>query len=224
MRILVLNGNTTQAITDRAAASAQATLGPAAEVVGISAPFGPAVVTVASENAVAARAILQALADHHRGFDAVILAISFDTALAEARAALTIPVYGITEEALKAAAAISPRVGVITIGAESTPLYQEVLARYPESRAIVGKRVISMESVASYVTAGSVDQRIVEEANGLAADDGAGAVVLCGAALAGAGARLQPLVSCPLIDGVPAAAEAAKAGARVIRRGRGAIT
>jgi allantoin racemase len=210
MRILVLNGNTTQAITDRAAAVAQATAGSAAEIVGMSAPFGPAVVTVAAENAIAHRAILEALRANWRGFDAIVLAISFDTALAEARALLPIPVYGITEEALKASSIISRRVGVITIGASSAPLYAEVLARYPESRNIVGQRMIDLTSVASYIAAESIDDRIVSEANGLAAEAGAEVVVICGAALAGAGARLQPRASCRLVDGVPAAVEAAK--------------
>lgn len=209
MRILVLNGNTTQAITDRAVAAAQAEAGAAAEIVGMSAPFGPAVVTVAAENDIAAQAILQALDEHHRGFDAVILAISFDTALSEARVRLPIPVYGITEAGLRAARKISPRIGIISIGEVSQPLYREVLARYPESDAIVGKRVIEMGSVAAYVEAHKVDDRIVEEANDLAETDGAEAIVICGAALAGAGRRLQPRVSRPLFDGIQAATRAA---------------
>ena len=209
MRILVLNGNTTQAITDRAVAAAEAEVGSAAEIVGMSAPFGPAVVTVASENAMAAKAILQALEDHHNGFDAVILAISFDTALTEARARLPIPVFGITEAGLKAARTVSPRIGIISIGEVSQPLYREVFARYPESTAIVGTRVIEMGSVAAYVAAHTVDDRIVEEANDLVDRDGAEAIVICGAALAGAGRRLQPLVQRPIFDGVQAATRAA---------------
>ncbi len=209
MRILVLNGNTTQAITDRAAAAARAEAGSEAEVIGMSAPFGPAVVTVASENTIAAQAILQALDDHHQAFDAVILAISFDTALAEARARLPIPVYGITESGLKAAHAITTRIGIISIGEVSQPLYREVFERYPESSAVVGTRVIEMGSVAAYVAAHLVDDRIVEEANDLADRDGAEAIVICGAALAGAGRRLQDRVRRPIFDGIQAATKAA---------------
>ncbi len=44
------------------------------------------------------------------------------------------------------------------------------------------------------LAAHTVDDRIVEDANRLADDDGAEAIVICGAALAGAGRRLQPLV------------------------------
>jgi allantoin racemase len=211
MRILVINGNTTEAITERAVAAARATAGAAAEIVGLSAPFGPAVVTMASENEIAARAILQALADNHSGYDAVILAISFDTALAEARKLVPIPVYGITEEALKAAAALSDRIGVISIGEVSQPLYREVFARYPESSMIVGTSVIDMANVGAYVAAQGVDDRILAEADSLARGARAGAVVMCGAALAGAGARLQSALSFPLIDGVPAATKAALA-------------
>jgi allantoin racemase len=213
MRILIINGNTTQAITDRAVAAAQATAGAAAQIIGLTAPFGPAVVTIASENEIAARAILQALAEHHHGFDAVILAISFDTALAEARALVPIPVHGITEEALKAAASLSDRIGVISIGEVSQPLYRDVFTRYPESRLIVGRSVIDMADASSYVTAGSLDERIVAEAERLSREAKAEAVVICGAALAGAGARLQPRLSRPLIDGVQAATRAALAAA-----------
>ena len=211
MRILLVNGNTTQEITDRAVAAARRAAPKGTEVVGISAPFGANVVTTSPENLIAGHAILDALARHHQGFDAVILAISFDTALAEARELLRIPIYGITESALLEAVKKSDKIGVIIFGAASLPLYRSVFDRYPSSRAIAEVAMIDVASTKAYVTAGGLDVAILTEVNRMVRAHGIGATVICGAALAGIAERLQPQCDCLLVDGVPAAIRAALA-------------
>ena len=205
MRILIVNGNTTQAITDRAVAAARRLAPADCEILGATAPFGPEVVTQAPENLIAGHAILDALARHHAGFDAAILAISFDTALAEARALLPIPVYGITESALTEAAAAAEGIGVVTLGMASLPLYREVFVRHPAAAMISDVAVVEPGSIQAYAAGDGLDQAILAEVARMRSEHAIGAAVICGAALAGSAERLQPYAACPLLDGVAAA-------------------
>lgn len=207
MRFLVVNGNTTQPITDRVVAAARAAAGADVEIVGMTAPFGANVVVTEAENTVAAYAVLELLARHHRGFDAAILAISFDSGLFAAREVLPIPVVGITEAALETAAAGASAIGVITFGEASLPLYRSVFARYPAAAKIARIATIPTASTSAYVSAADLDSRVLEEVEDLARRHGITSVAICGAAIAGMAARLQPHTTSRLSDGVPAAIE-----------------
>jgi allantoin racemase len=82
MKLLLVNGNTTQAVTDRVLAEARRCAAAGTEVTGATARFGVNIVSTEAENDIAAHAVLDALSATHAGHDAAILAISFDTALA----------------------------------------------------------------------------------------------------------------------------------------------
>ncbi len=99
MKILLANANTTAAVTEICAASARAAAAPGTEIVAVTPHFGPAIISSRAENAIAAHGIIDALAEHHGGCDAAILAVSYDTALTAARQLLPIPVIGMTEAA-----------------------------------------------------------------------------------------------------------------------------
>ena len=85
MRLLVANANTTEAITETCAAVARAAAAPGTEIIGATPRFGPAVIATRVENVIAGHALLETLAEHAGRVDAVLLAVSFDTALDAAR-------------------------------------------------------------------------------------------------------------------------------------------
>lgn len=209
MRLLLVNGNTTQAITDRATEAARLAAPAGVEIVGVTARFGANVVTTAPENLIAGHAVLEALAEHHDGFDAAILAISFDTALAEARELFPLPVHGITEAALDEAASLSAAIGVVIFGEASLPLYRGVFARHAASSAIAEVAAIDVASTNAYLTAERLDEAVLAQVARMSAAHDIGAAVICGAAVAGIAARLQPRCRTRLVDGVPAAVRAA---------------
>ena len=216
LKLLLVNGNRTQAVTDIVLAEARRVAAPGTALLAVTAAFGMDIVFSHAGDVIAAHAVLDVLAKHHHGCDAAILAISFDSGLAAARELLPIPVLGITESALHAAGQIGGRIGIITFGEGSRALYQEVFTRYgvlpspPSLPIVAGVRVIDIASTADYLSAGKMDARIVAEANALAGE-GAKAVVICGAAMAGVARRLQPAVSVPLVDGVASAVMRAEA-------------
>ena len=76
MKLLVINGNMTQAITDVCANAAREVASPGTEVVSASGTFGPQVIGSRSENALAQHGMLELAAKHAPGCDAVVIAVS----------------------------------------------------------------------------------------------------------------------------------------------------
>ena len=206
MKLLLINGNMTQAVTDAVVSEARRVAAPGTEITGVTAAFGANIVTREAENVIAGHAVLERLARHHAGFDAVILAISFDTALEAARQTSPIPVLGMTDSALEAAGAVAERIGVILFGGISRPLYEALFQRLPSGRKIAAIRVIDIASVSAYLDTDA----ILTEVSSLAGD-GIPAVVICGAAMAGIAERLQPRAQSRLFDGIPCAVRSAEA-------------
>ena len=193
MRILVANANTTEAITAICAASARAAAAPGTEIVPATPRFGPAVISTRAENVVAGHALLELLAGHAGRVDAVLLAVSHDTALDAARQMMPCPVVAMTEAACLTACTLGGRFGLATMG--STASYRELIA----DRHGLGARLSGLVGIASTPQDAVRDPARVEA--GLV-EQGADAVVLGGAALAGMAARLQQRVAVPLLDGI----------------------
>jgi allantoin racemase len=210
MKLLLINGNTTQAVTEKVVAEARRIAAPGTGITGVTAAFGANIVTREAENVIAGHAVLDLLARHHAGFDAAILAISFDTALEAARQISPIPVLGMTDSALEAAGEVSERIGVILFGGISRPLYEALFQRLPSARKIAAIRVIEIASVAAYLDTDALENAILAEIFALAGE-GIHAVVICGAAMAGIAERLQPRSPSRLFDGIPCAVRRAEA-------------
>lgn len=203
-RILVVNPNTSAEVTAAYVAAAR-TVAPDAGFTGVTGRFGARIVSTEAENVIAGHSALDLVAEHAPGHDAVILAISFDTALPALRTVLDVPVIGITEAALRAAERAGTRIGVVFFGEVSRPLYEALILGY--GAAPVGFEAVEIASSADYLTPEAKD-RAVAEACARLGRRGAEAVVICGAAIVGMAARLQPAVSVPLFDGSEAVPQA----------------
>jgi Asp/Glu/hydantoin racemase len=115
-RILVVNPNTTQAVTDRIAVVGRTAASADTTLDFVTAPFGPAVISSRAEDALAGHGALEAVATHYDGHDAVILGASWDTALAGLRELMPVPVVGFTEAAITVATQIAERFALVTVG------------------------------------------------------------------------------------------------------------
>lgn len=199
MRLLVANANTTEAITEACAAAARAAAAPGTEIIPATPRFGPAVISTRAENVIAGHALLELLAEHAGSVDAVLLAVSHDTALDGARQLMPCPVIGMTEAACLTACMLGGRFGIVTFG--GIEMYRELVVRYGlESRLadIIAVKATPPEAVADPASVGT---KVVAATQALAAE-GANSVVLAGAALAGFDNRLQAAAPVPLLDGM----------------------
>ena len=208
--ILIVNPNTTTQVTDAYLACARALAPPDVSFTGVTGQFGAQIVSTEAENIIAGHSALDLVATHADGFDAVILAISFDTALQAVRDLLDVPVIGITEAALRAAEATTDRIGAIVFGEVSRPLYESLFQSYGAS--LTGVEVVEFVSAADYLAPGAKDAAVADACRRLS-NQGAEAVVICGAAVVGMAERLRPQLENPIYDGaeaVPACLKAMK--------------
>jgi allantoin racemase len=211
MKLLLVNGNRTRPVTEAVLAEARAVAGADTQVDAVEAAFGADIVFSHAEHAVAGHAVLDALARHAAGYDAAILAISFDSGLAAARELLPMPVLGITEAALLTACQLGRRIGVVTVGRISTPLYRDVFAQSGVAGRIAAIGTVELASAGEYLSPREFDKRVAAEARRLVETEEADVVVACGAALAGISRRARAEVPVPFIDGVGAAVRQAEA-------------
>jgi allantoin racemase len=141
-RILVANANTTEAITLLCAEAARASAAPGTEILPATPRFGPAVISSRAENVIAGHALLELLAEHAGQVQAVVLAVSHDTALEAARQLMPCPVVGMTEAACLAACMLGARFGLLTLGGVET--YRELVGRHG-----LASRLSGLEGVAA---------------------------------------------------------------------------
>jgi allantoin racemase len=217
MKILLVNGNMTQAVTDLCVADARKHCAPGTVVAGATARYGANIVTAEPENLIASLAVLDLLAEHHKDYDAAILAISFDSGLFAARDLMPIPVIGMTEAALLAAAAYSSRIGVLIFGAASLPLYRAAIDRYPVREKVAEIRVVEVASVSAYLDAFAMDEAVLAAIEDLRHREGIETIVICGAAMCGMAERLQAMTATRLFGGMASAIVQAEA---LVRSGK----
>jgi Asp/Glu/hydantoin racemase len=226
MRLLLLNGNTDPAITAllaTRAADAIPRLGlPAATLVPVTAPFGARYISTRAAVAVAGHAVLAALAEHvgadnPAGYDAAIIACFGEPGIEAARELLPIPVVGMAEASIAAALALAPRIALLTGGALWVPMLEEFALLRGHGRDTVLVRGVAPtgDMIARDPDAAAA---LLVEAARAAMRDGAGAVVLGGAGLAGLAPRIAPHVTVPVLDSLDCALAAALRGGAVAGR------
>lgn len=200
MRLLLINANTTKAVTSICAEAARKVASAGTEIVSVTGSFGAAIIESRAENAVAAHALLDALAAHRDGADAVLIAVSYDTGLAAAREVAGIPVVGITQASLVTAGLLGDRIGLVTFG---TPwLYRELAGSYGYAERLAGIETITAGARDAYSNPAIVLEAVAQAAGRLVAEAGAEAIVLCGAAMSGMAEAVAPGLAVPVVDGV----------------------
>ncbi|MDX2102042.1 MAG: hydantoin racemase [Alphaproteobacteria bacterium] len=200
MRLLLINPNLTEAVTERCAATARTVASPGTEIVAVTGEVGAAIINSRAEDAIAAHGLLTLLAQHAPEADAVLLAVSYDTALLAARELVSIPVVGMTEAAMTTACLVGARFGLIVFG---TPwVYRELVRAQGFEARFAGIRSLDAAATTALSDPMATERAVLAAATDLATVDGADCVVLCGAALAGMGQRLAAETPVPLVDGI----------------------
>ena len=210
MRILLLNPNTTPAITALLLAAASPAAAPGTSITPMTASKGVPYIASRAEAALAAASVLEILAEHHMNFDAAIIAAFGDPGLAPARELFPIPIIGLAEAGMLTACMLGARFGIVTFSPALTPWYHECIAAHGLNARSAGV----FAAPGAFANIESVAQDRAEALVALAHQAiaaGADTIILAGAPLSGLATHLRDRIPVPLIDCAPAAIKQAEA-------------
>jgi allantoin racemase len=218
MRILLINPNTSEFITERVAAEARRAAHAGTEIIAVTGRLGASIVSGRSEDALAATEAMNLAAEHASGCDAVVLAISFDSGLRALREMLPVPVVGMSEAAMLAACTLGGNFALLTFGNRAIPLYAELCRGYG-----LRERLTAVTSLPPLNDAEIRDPlltvpRVAEIVDRTVAEDRSEAVILAGAVFAGITGAVAERVSVPVLNGVAEAVGIAEMLVRIKAR------
>ncbi|WP_020659933.1 aspartate/glutamate racemase family protein [Amycolatopsis benzoatilytica] len=210
MRLLVVNPNISDDVTDLIRAEAQRSTAPTTELVVRTAGHGVEYIETRFEALLAAGAVAELIAEH-RDVDGVLVAAFGDPGLPALKELADVPVLGITEAALCAAALQGQRFSIIAISDRITAWYRECVERFG-----FGGRLASIRSIKEALHGiGSVQDdfraTLVDLARLAVEQDGADVVILAGAPLAGLAREVSGEIPVPVVDGIGAGIRFAEA-------------
>ncbi|MFK7751843.1 MAG: aspartate/glutamate racemase family protein [Sedimentitalea sp.] len=202
-RILVINPNSNQAVTDgMAEALAPLSLPGHVEIECATLTEGP----FGIETQYHADSVLLPLRDtvlRRTDADAFVIACYSDPGLALCRDATEKPVYGIQESGLFAALQRGDRVGVIALGPKSIARHIPYIRALGLSSRLAGERALHLSVAES--EAESAFPRVLEVGRALIETDMADTLVLGCAGMAGHRAKLSQALGVPVTDPTQAA-------------------
>ena len=211
MNLLLINPNTSEAMTAGIAAAARASAGPGVQVTALQPDFGPRSIEGFFDETVAAAGVAALVRQHAAGHDAVVIACFGDPGLDAAREATTVPVLGIAEAAFHAASFVATGFSVVTTMTRTCIIAEHLLHRYGFERRCRGVHGSDIPVLALEDGGAACLPAIEALARQALAADRSGAIVLGCAGMANLCATLQQRLQVPVIDGVAAAVHLAQA-------------
>ena len=212
MRILIVNPNTTAAMTTKIGRAGRAAAAVGTEIIAVNPADGPVSIEGYYDEAFSVPGLLAEIAKGDAtGVSAHIIACFDDTGLEAARCVSQAPVIGIGEAAFHLASMLGHRFTVVTTLSRSTAAIENNLLKYGLASRCARVRacevpVLSLDDPASNATA-----QISAEIELSKQEDHAEVIVLGCAGMADLAARLSESHGLPVIDGVASAVKLAEA-------------
>lgn len=229
-RLLVINPNTTAAVTQDLAAQVRLALGPGVEVQFTTARFGSPYIADEPSYAVATHATLDAWAEHTRqhpetlgSHTGVLVGCFGDPGLLAVRACAAGPVTGLAAASLAEAAALTDDgpCAIVTGGHAWGPMLERICRELPHGEQVQGIVTVDMTGGEMRAHPERAHQQLLQACHtARQRHPQAQALIVGGAALGGWAARLQAQVDVPLVDSVQAGARQAALAPRGHGQGR----
>jgi allantoin racemase len=210
MKILLLNPNTTPAITDRLYQAAVEVTAPGTVLVPLTAPRGVPYIATRAEAQIGGVVALEMLAEEHRNVDAAIIAAFGDPGLLAARELFDIPVIGMAEAAMLAACMLGRSFAIVTFASALGPWYRECVEMHGLSGRCAGIRMLDGAFRSISDVQEEKEELLVELANRAVAELEADVVILAGAPLAGLARKVKSRIPVPVVDQAQAAVKLAE--------------
>ena len=222
MRLLLVNPNVTEAVTETMAREARRCAAPGTELVTVTAAFGTAYVETKVEAAIAGHAVLDALARHGADCDAAIVAAFGDPGLQAAKEMMAVPVVGLTEAAVLAAWALGRRFAIVCLTPRLGAWYRDTVETLGLTARLASVRPLDVAIPDIARAQEQTRALLVAECRQAVAQDGAEVVILGGGPLAGLARDVAGDIPVPTLDGVSCAVRLAESLAALHPRVPGA--
>lgn len=209
-RILLLNPNTSEDVTERLSKVAVASAAVGTEIIAHTVTRGVPYIATRAEALIGGAVALEALAERTGHFDAAIIAAFGDPGLSAARELLDVPVVGLAETAMLTACMLGHRFSIVSFSTTLGPWYRECVATHGLLDRFASIRLLdgAFRSISS-VPEEKADL-LVELTHKAINDDGADVIVLAGAPLAGLAETVKDRVPVPMVEGMSAAVRQAE--------------
>lgn len=205
MRILVVNVNTTESMTESIAAAARAAAAPGTEIVGLTPRFGADSCEGNVESYLAAIGVLDAVQHYAGDFDAIVQAGFGEHGREGLQEAFEVPVVDITEAAAIVAGLLGHRFGIVTTLDRTVPLIEDRLLLAGLNSRCAGVVASGLGVLELEESPERAVQAIVAKAKGLVEDRGAEVICLGCGGMAGLDEKVREATGTPVVDGVAAA-------------------
>jgi allantoin racemase len=218
MRILIVNPNTSAAMTEKIRAAARAVAAPGTEIIAVNPADGPVSIEGYYDEVFSVPGLLAEIAKGEAfskgeasGVSAHIIACFDDTGLEAARSLASAPVIGIGEAAFHLASLVAHRFAVVTTLSRSIPAIETNLMKYGLASRCAKVRACEVPVLALDDPASNASAQISAEIERARHEDRAEAIVLGCAGMADLAMRLTEQHGLPVIDGVASAVKLAEA-------------
>lgn len=206
MRLLIINPNTTQAMTDAIGETARAAAAVGTEIVAVSPTWGPASIEGHVEEVLSAAAVLETVAKAGDEYDGIAIACYGDPGLYAAREISPVPVVGIAEASMLLACTVAHSFSVVTVLDRIVPMLEDVVGRYGLRDRCASVRGTPLAVLEIEQDPAAAAREVLAEARRAVAEDGAEAICLGCAGMGVLECTVRDeLEDVPVIDGVAAA-------------------
>lgn len=205
MRILVINPNTTQAMTDEIGRVARAAAAPGTEIDCVSPESGPRSIEGHADEVLAAYNTLDVVARTHGDYDGYVIACFGDPAIAACREIADVPVVGIAEGAMHMASLVAHKWSIVTVLPRVEPFMEDVVRRNGMETKCASIRCTPLTVLEIEADIERTKQMMLEEARDAIENDGAEAILLGCAGLGPIDKTMQEVLGVPVFDGTACA-------------------
>ncbi len=205
MRVLVINPNTTQAMTDEIGKVARAAAAPDTEIDCVSPPNGPRSIEGFTDEVLASYHTVDLVAQTQGDYDGYVIACFGDPAISACREISDVPVVGIAEAAFHMASLVAHKWSIVTVLPRVKPLMEEVVHRNGMEYRCASIRCTPLTVLEIEEDIERTKRMMLDEARDAIANDGAEAILLGCAGLGPIDKTMQIALGAPVFDGTACA-------------------
>jgi Asp/Glu/hydantoin racemase len=211
LRILVLNPNTTEAVTALMIEAGEAVAAAGTRLIPATAKRGLPYISTRAEAQIGGAVALEMIAEARHSVDAVIIAAYGDPGLMGARELFDIPVIGISEAAMLTACMLGQRFALVALSSAFTGWYRDCVEMHGLTGRCAGIYGLDRTFASiSDVQDENLEALVALAKQAIAAQD-ADSMIFAGAPLAGLARKVRERIPVPIIDPIAAAVKQAEA-------------